>query len=207
MKGVESHRKGEEASIQKENLSLMKSITGRADTEAEAPILWPPGVKSQLIGKDPDTGKDWGQEETGMTEDEMVGWHYWLNGHKFEQTFGDGEGQGNLMNCSPWGHKELDTERLNNNKTRSSNFGAAHLNNVNFSQFKLCGSLMSQGILCHSLSSPVSECPKTAFSASWEPHPGPPRRSGICAKQNESLLCQTLEKELELEFGSMDLLI
>ena len=101
MKGDEPYRKGEEASIQKENLSLMKVITGRTDTEAEAPILWPPGAKSQLIGKDPDAGKDWGWEEKGVIEDEMVGWHHWLNGHEFEQTFGDGEGQGSLMNCSP----------------------------------------------------------------------------------------------------------
>ena len=84
-------------------------------TDAEAPILWPPDVKSQLIGKDPDAGKDWGQEEKGTTEDEMVGWHHWLNGHEFEQAPGVGEGQGGLVCCSPWGHKELDTtEPLNN---------------------------------------------------------------------------------------------
>ena len=58
-------------------------------TDAEAPILWPPDAKSQLIGKDPDVGKDWGQEEKGATEDEMIGWHHWLNGHEFEQTLGD----------------------------------------------------------------------------------------------------------------------
>ena len=74
-------------------------------------------MKSQLIEKDPDSGKDWRQEEKGMTEDEMVGWHHWLNGHDFGQALGDGEGQGSLACCSPWGHKELDTtERLNNNK-------------------------------------------------------------------------------------------
>ena len=65
-------------------------------TDAEAPILWPPDVKSQLIRKDPDAGKDWRQEEKGMTEDKMVGWHHWLNGHEFGQALGDGEGQGNL---------------------------------------------------------------------------------------------------------------
>ena len=65
---------------------------GRTDAEAEAPILWPPDVKSQLTGKDPDAGKDWGQKEKGTTEDEMVGWHHWLNGHEFEQTLGDCEG-------------------------------------------------------------------------------------------------------------------
>ena len=66
---------------------------GRTDTEAEAPILWLPDAKSRLIGNDPDVGKDWGQEKKGMREDEMVGWHHWLNGHEFEQTLGDGEGQ------------------------------------------------------------------------------------------------------------------
>ena len=87
---------------------------GRTDTEAEAPILWPPDAKSWLIGKDPDAGKDLGQEEKGTTEDEMVGWHHWLDRHEFEQTLGVGEGQGNLACCSPWGHKESDTTvRLN----------------------------------------------------------------------------------------------
>ena len=66
---------------------------GRTEAEAEAPILWPPDAKSQLIGKDPDAGKDWGQEKKGMIEDEMVGWHHQLNGPEFEQTPGDGEGQ------------------------------------------------------------------------------------------------------------------
>ena len=85
---------------------------GRAD--AEAPILWPPDVKSPLIGKDPDAGKGWRQEEKGTTEGEMVGWHHWLNGHESEWTLGVGDDQGGLMCCSPWGHKELDTtERLN----------------------------------------------------------------------------------------------
>ena len=82
---------------------------GRTDAEAEALILWPPDVKSWLTGKDLDTGKDWGQEEKGMTEDEMVGWHHWLNGHEFDQTPGDREGQGGLACCSPWGCKELNT--------------------------------------------------------------------------------------------------
>ena len=82
---------------------------GRTDAEAEAPILWPPDAKNWLIGKDPDAGKDWRWEEQGMTVDEMVGWHPWLNGHEFEQTPGDGEGQGRLACCSPWGHKESDT--------------------------------------------------------------------------------------------------
>ena len=87
---------------------------GRTDAEAETPVLWPPDGKSWLIGKDPDAGRDWGQEEKGMTEDEMVGWHRWLDGHESEQTLGDGEGQGGLVCCSPWRLKELDmTEWLN----------------------------------------------------------------------------------------------
>ena len=87
---------------------------GRTDAEAETPVLWPPDVKSWLIGKDPDAGKDWRQEEKGTTEDEMVGWHHWLNGHGFRWTPGVGDGQGGLACCSPWGHKESDTtEQLN----------------------------------------------------------------------------------------------
>ena len=73
----------------------------RTDDEAEALILWPPNVKSQIIGKDPNAGKDRRQEEKGTTEDEMVGWHHWLNGHESEQTLGDGEGQGRLACCRP----------------------------------------------------------------------------------------------------------
>ena len=82
---------------------------GGTDAEAEAPILWPPDAKRQPFGKDPDARKDWGPEEKGVTEDEMVEWYHWLNGHEFEQTPGDCEGQGNLVCCSPWGHKEADT--------------------------------------------------------------------------------------------------
>ena len=92
---------------------------GRTDAKTEALILWLPNVKRWLIGKDPNAGRDWRQEEKGITEDEMVGWHHRLNGHEFKQAPGDGEGQGNLAEhapCSPWGCKELDTtERLNNN--------------------------------------------------------------------------------------------
>ena len=90
---------------------------GRTDAEAEAPILWPPDVKSQLLGKYPDVGKDWGQEEKRVTEDVMGGWHHWLNGHEFEQNPGNSEGQGSLAYCSPWCCKESDTTKhLNNNK-------------------------------------------------------------------------------------------
>ena len=88
---------------------------GRTDTET--PLLWPPDAKSQLIGKHPDAGKDWWQEEKATTEDEMVGWHHWLNGHEFEQTLGDSEGQGSLACCSSWSLRESETiEWLNKNK-------------------------------------------------------------------------------------------
>ena len=80
---------------------------GKIDAEAETPILWPSYEKNGFIGKDPDAGKDRGQEEDGETEDEMVGWHHRLKGHEFEQTLGDSEGQGSLACYSPWGHKEL----------------------------------------------------------------------------------------------------
>ena len=92
----------------KENQSWI--FIGR--TDAEAPILWPPDVKNWLIGKDPDAGNDWRQ---GMTEDELVGWHHWLNGHEFEKAMGDGKGQGNLACCRTWGCKEWNMiEQLNN---------------------------------------------------------------------------------------------
>ena len=78
------------------------------------PMLWPPDAKSWLIGKDPDAGRDWEQEEKEMTEDERAGWHHWLYGHEFGWTPGVGDGQGGLAWCDSWGHKELDTtEGLN----------------------------------------------------------------------------------------------
>ena len=87
---------------------------GRNDAEAETPILWPPDVENWLTGKDPDAGKDWGPEKKGMTEDEMVGQHYWLNGREFEQALGVADGQGSLVCCHPWGCKELDTTEQQN---------------------------------------------------------------------------------------------
>ena len=85
---------------------------------SEASILWLPDAWSWLIGKDPDAGKGWGQEEKWVIEDEMVGWHCSFNGHEFEQTLGHGEGQGSLVCCSSWGHKESDmTEWLNSNNS------------------------------------------------------------------------------------------
>ena len=82
---------------------------GRTDVEAETPTLWPPDVKNWLIGKDPDVGKDWGQEEKGMTEDEMVGWHHRLDAHGFGWTMGVGDGQRGLVSFGSWGGKESDT--------------------------------------------------------------------------------------------------
>ena len=82
---------------------------GRIDAKAETPILWPPHVKSWLIWKDPDAGKDWGQEEKGTTENEKVGWHHWLNGRESGWTPGDGDEQGSLACCDSWGRKESDT--------------------------------------------------------------------------------------------------
>ena len=82
---------------------------GRTDAEAETPILWPPHAKSWLIGKDSDAGRGWRQEEKGTTEDEMAGWHHWLNEHEFGWTPGVGDGQGGLVCCDSWGRKESDT--------------------------------------------------------------------------------------------------
>ena len=96
----------------KENQSWI--FTGRTDAEAETPIFWPPGVKNWLIGEDPYAGKDWRQEEKGITEDEMVGWHHRHNGHEFEQAVGVGDGQRGFACCSPCSRKESDTtEQLN----------------------------------------------------------------------------------------------
>ena len=82
---------------------------GRTDAEVKAAILWPPNVKSWLTGRDPDDGKDCRQKEKGTTEDEMVGWHHWLNEYEFAQALGAGDGQRSLACCSPWDLKELDT--------------------------------------------------------------------------------------------------
>ena len=96
----------------KGNQSLI--FIGRTDIEAETPILWPHDVKNWLIGKDPDIGKDWREEEKWMTENDMVRWHHWLDGHEFKLSLGVGDVQGSLECCSSWDHKESDTtERLN----------------------------------------------------------------------------------------------
>ena len=93
---------------------------GRTDIEAETPILWPLDEKRWLIWKDPDAGKDWRQEEKGTTEDEMVGWHHWLNGHGFGWTPGVGNRQGGLGCYSSWGRKESDTTEWLNWTERNS---------------------------------------------------------------------------------------
>ena len=91
-------------------------LIGRADVEAEAVVFWSSDANSWLIGKVPDAGKDWGQKAKRAAEDEMAGWHHWCNGHELGLTLGDGEGQGGLASCSPWGHKESDmTGQLANN--------------------------------------------------------------------------------------------
>ena len=90
-------------------------FTGRTDSETEAPIFWPPLVKSQPTGLDSDAGKDRRQEEKGTTEDDMVGWHHQLYGHEFEQTLRDGEGKGSLVYYSPWDCKKSDTTEGQNN--------------------------------------------------------------------------------------------
>ena len=93
-------------------------LFGRTDAQAETPILWPPHAKSWLIGKDSDAGRDWGQEENGMTEDEMAGWHHRLDGRESEWTPGDGDEQGGLACCNSWGRTESDsTEWLNWTRT------------------------------------------------------------------------------------------
>ena len=89
---------------------------GRTDAKAEAPILWPPNAKNWLIEKYPNVGRDWRQEQMGLTVDEMVGWHHQLDGHEFDQAPGDSEGQGSLACCSLWGHKESDTTSWLKNK-------------------------------------------------------------------------------------------
>ena len=88
---------------------MTKGFFGRNDAKAETPVFWPPHAKSWLIGKDSDAGRDWGQEEKGMTEDEMAGWHHWLDGRESEWTPGDGDEQGGLACCDSWGRKQSDT--------------------------------------------------------------------------------------------------
>ena len=104
----------------------------RIDAEAEAPILWPPDAEGWLIRKGPDSVKYWRQKKR-MTDDKLVGWHHWLNGHEFEQVPGDGEGQGSLVCCRPWDHKESDmTEWLNNSDSSLNHLETTELNWIVF---------------------------------------------------------------------------
>ena len=129
---------------------------GRTDAEAETPILWPPHAKSWLIGKDADAGRDWGQEEKRTAEDEMAGWHHWLNGREFEWTPVVGDGQGGLACCDSWGRKESDTtERLNWTDwmypdVHASVFWASHTNPVMNAGRMLCthSTVPSLSVVC-----------------------------------------------------------
>ena len=100
------------------NPKRKSTLNNIGKTDAEALILWPPDVKSQLIWKDPDAGKDWRQEEKKATEDDMFGWHHWLSGHASKQILEDFEGQGNLVCYSPWGCRVRYAEWLNNNSKK-----------------------------------------------------------------------------------------
>ena len=114
-------------------------FTGRIDVEAKTPILWPPDVKSWLIWKDHDTGKDWRQEEKGTTEDEMVRWHHWLNGHRFGWTPRVGDGQGGLACCDSWSRKESGmTEQLNWTESPTSRQFIRNLSKIKTKTFEKC---------------------------------------------------------------------
>ena len=111
---------------------------GKTDAEDEAPKLWPPDSKNWFLGKDPDSGKEWRQEEKGMTEDEMFGWHHRCDVHEFEQALGFGDGQWSLLYSSPWGRKQLDmTEGLNWTKTLNYLTQVNHSNQFLLSQVKV----------------------------------------------------------------------
>ena len=97
-------------------------LIGRTDAEAEAPVFWSPDVNSQLTGKVPDAGKDWGHKGERVSEDDMAGWHHWCCGRELGQTSGDGEGQGSVACCSPWDHEELDTSGWLNNNAKKPNY-------------------------------------------------------------------------------------
>ena len=113
-KSLESPLDCKEIQLVHSKVSQSWIFIGKTDAETETAILWPPDVKNQLIRKDPVTGKDWRWEEKGTTEDEMVGWHHRLDGREFEWTPGVDDGQGGLVCCNSWGHKESDmTEQLN----------------------------------------------------------------------------------------------
>ena len=117
---------------------------GRNDAKVETPVLWPPHAKSWLIGKDSDAGREWEQEEKGTTEDEMAGWHHWLDGRESGWTRGVGDGQGGLAGCDSRGRKELDTtERLNWTKPFICLWEEPTISLVYFSNFSMLWSIRS----------------------------------------------------------------
>ena len=129
----------------KSNQSIQKEISPEYSLEGlmlklKNPILRPPGAKNWLLRKDPDAGKDWRQDEKGITEDEVVGWHHLLNGHEIEQMPGDGEGKGNLECYSPWGHKESKTTEpmKNNNTTVGKNSCQQHSKIIQSTYIYIC---------------------------------------------------------------------
>ena len=143
------------------------TLIRRTDAEAETPILWPPDMKNWLIGKDPDAGKDWRQEEKGMTEDEMVGWHHWLNGHELELTPGVGGRQGGLVCCSPWGHKELDTTEWNWTELNECHFPVSQCLDVSLADV---GGLMLARVSHHVVGTTLQcqrQCMKESHVITW----------------------------------------
>ena len=118
-------------------------------TDAEAPILWPPDANSWLIRKDSDAGKD-RRQERGMTENEIVGWHHWLNGHEFEQVLQVGEGRGSLACCSPWGHKGSDMTKGLNNKQQGNSINEFYFQKL-FSNLYFCWQNVMGSIVFYSL--------------------------------------------------------
>ena len=154
---------------------------GRTDAEAEDPVLWPPDGKSQPIRKDPDAGTDWRQEEKAATENEMFGWHHWLNGHEFEQAPGDGEGQESLVCCSPCSYKELDmTERLNSNHNFEirKEWGKQCLLKSQFSSVQFSRSVVSDSLQPHEPQHARLRCPSPTPGV----HPNPCPSSQWCCR-------------------------
>jgi len=124
---------------------------GRNDAKAETLVLWPPHEKSWLIGKDSDPGRDWGQGEKRATEDEMAGWHHWLDGHEFEWTLGDGDGQRGLACCDSWSCKESDTtEWLNSTELNWAITEAVHTLSIKSGTAKLLSHELRSRQGCHS---------------------------------------------------------
>ena len=136
-------------------------FSGRTDAEAETPVLWPLDSKNSLTSSDPDAGKVWRSEEKGTTEDAMVGWHHWLDGHEFEQALGVGDGQGSLTCCSPWGRKDSDTnEWLNVLRASSSSAAMNIMDLISVLTIWWCPCVVGRGYLLW----PVRSLGKTLFT-------------------------------------------